>query len=78
MLSKKIAQGQEKISAKELGYKRGDISLAAWLENYYGDLQKEGLVQFEIKAGGGFPEGWIIVTEKGKRLFKEAERAVFK
>ena len=78
LLSKKIAQGQEKISAKELGYKRGDISLAAWLENYYGDLQKEGLVQFEIKAGGGFPEGWIIVTEKGKRLFKEAERAVFK
>jgi len=77
ILSNKIAEGVFKISAEELGYRHGDISLAAWFENLFGYLKKKGLVDFEIEAGRGFPKGWLVVTEKGKSLFFEVRKRIF-
>ncbi len=76
ILSQKIAEGSFKISAEELGYQRG-ISLAAWLTNMFGALKEQGLVDFQIESSGGFPKGWIIVTDKGKKVLIELRNRIF-
>jgi len=76
ILSQKIAEGSFKISAEELGYQRG-ISLGAWLKNMFGALKDNGLVDFQIDSSKGFPKGWIIITEKGKRTFIELRNKIF-
>ncbi|MHA1596698.1 MAG: hypothetical protein ACTSWV_03630, partial [Candidatus Asgardarchaeia archaeon] len=47
LFADKIARGVFEVNAEEIGYKREGISLAAWLSNFYGDLEKEGLVEIE-------------------------------
>jgi DNA-binding PadR family transcriptional regulator len=51
------------------------ISLAAWLDKFFLDLEQEGLVILQRKAGGGLPSATIDVTEKGRKLFEEAKQA---
>ncbi|MHA1859587.1 MAG: hypothetical protein ACTSVF_00595 [Candidatus Asgardarchaeia archaeon] len=75
LFADKIARGVFEVNAEEIGYKREGISLAAWLSNFYGDLEKKGLVEIEVKTEGGYPKGIIKVTEKGKRLFIEARKS---
>lgn len=77
ILSEKISQGIFKISAEELGYRMGDVSLAAWLTNFFGDLKDQGIIDFEIESTKGFPRGWIVVTDKGKKLFVELRNKIF-
>ena len=77
ILSEKISQWIFKISAEELGYRMGDVSLAAWLTNFFGDLKDQGIIDFEIESTKGFPRGWIVVTDKGKKLFVELRNKIF-
>ena len=78
IFSQKIAEGKFKVNAEELGFKFGEISLGAWLDKFYGDMQKDGLVKIDVITGKGFPKGWIIITEKGKQLFLAAQEELFK
>ena len=69
IFSEKVAAGQYRISAEELGYRFGEMSVGAWLKRYYGDLEKAGIVKIEIESTGKFPKGWVEVTDKGKEVF---------
>ena len=74
-LAGKIVEGKYSCSAKELGYSPSvGISLAAWLDKFFLDLEQEGLVVLQRKAGGGLPSATIDVTEKGRALFEEAKQ----
>lgn len=74
-LAGKIVEGKYSCSAKELGYSPTvGISLAAWLDKFFLDLEQEGLVVLQRKAGGGLPTATIDVTEKGRALFEEAKQ----
>ncbi|MEQ9715746.1 MAG: hypothetical protein ABGF52_09470 [Candidatus Asgardarchaeum sp.] len=77
ILSEKISQGVFKIPAEELGYRMGDVSLAAWLTNFFGHLKDQGIIDFEIESTKGFPRGWIVITDKGKKLFVELRNKIF-
>jgi chromosome segregation ATPase len=74
-LAGKIVEGKYSCSAKELGYSpTAGISLAAWLDKFFLDLEQEELVVLQRKAGGGLPTATIDVTEKGRALFEEAKQ----
>jgi chromosome segregation ATPase len=74
-LAGKIVEGRYSCSAKELGYSpTAGISLAAWLDKFFLDLEQEELVVLQRKAGGGLPTATIDVTEKGRALFEEAKQ----
>lgn len=77
ILSSKISEGQFKISAEELGYRHGDLSLAAWFNNLFGHLKQMNIIDFEIESGRGFPKGWVIITETGKQLFINVRKKIF-
>ena len=73
----KIVEGKYKVGAKDIGYSPTvGISLAAWLDNFFVELEELGLVAIERTAGKGLPKATIEVTDKGRTLFEEAkERA---
>jgi chromosome segregation ATPase len=74
-LANKIVEGKYSCTAKELGYSPTvGISLAAWLDKFFLDLEQEGLVVLQRKAGGGLPSATIEATEKGRSLFEEAKQ----
>jgi len=75
LFADKVARGIFEVYAEEVGYRGEGISLAAWLSNFYGDLERNGLVEIEVKTEGGYPKGIIRVTERGKKLFIEARKS---
>ena len=78
ILSSKISEGVFEVSADELGYHRDSgISLAAWLTNIFGHLKDMGLVDFRIDTSQGYPRGFIVVTDKGKKIFIELRNKLF-
>ncbi len=71
----KIVEGKYNVSAKELGFSPSlGISLAAWLDKFFLDLQEEELVSIHRTAGRGLPSANIEVTKKGQQLFEEAKQ----
>ncbi len=71
----KIVEGKIRCDAKELGFSPTlGVSLAAWLDKFFLDLQEEELVSIHRTAGRGLPSAEIEVTEKGRQLFEEAKQ----
>jgi chromosome segregation ATPase len=71
----KIVEGKYNVSAKELGFSPSlGISLAAWLDKFFLDLQEEDLVSIHRTAGRGLPSANIEVSDKGRELFEEAKQ----
>lgn len=71
----KIVEGKYNVSAKELGFSPSlGISLAAWLDKFFLDLQEEELVSIHRTAGRGLPSANIEVSDKGRALFEEAKQ----
>ncbi|MFW9986499.1 MAG: hypothetical protein ACFFDJ_08055, partial [Candidatus Odinarchaeota archaeon] len=71
----KIVEGKYRVGAKELGFAPSlGISLAAWLDKFFLDLQEEGLVSIHRTAGRGLPSADIEVSKKGRELFEEAKQ----
>ena len=70
----KIVEGKYRVSAKELGFSPTlGVSLAAWLDKFFLDLQEEELVAIHRTAGRGLPSADIEVSDKGRQLFEEAK-----
>ncbi len=68
-----IMEGRYICSSGELGYSStSGISLAAWLDRHFLELEEDGLVIIHRQAGGGMPSASIEVTEKGRQIFEEA------
>ncbi len=71
----KIVEGKSRVGAKEIGFAPSlGISLAAWLDNHFLELQEEGVVAIHRTAGGGLPSAEIEVSKKGQQLFEEAKQ----
>ncbi|MFW9934548.1 MAG: hypothetical protein ACFFDU_03330 [Candidatus Thorarchaeota archaeon] len=71
----KIVEGKYNVSAKELGFSPSlGISLAAWLDKFFLDLQEEDLVSIHRTAGRGLPSANIEVSDKGRELFEDAKQ----
>ena len=78
ILSDKISEGKFEVMAEELGYrKEAGVSLAAWLTNMFGHLKDMELVDFKIETSEGYPKGYIVVTDKGKRAFIDLRNKLF-
>lgn len=74
-LATKIVEGKYQVSAKDLGFSPTmGVSLAAWLDKFFLDLQEEELVAIHRTAGKGLPSADIEVTKKGRELFEEAKQ----
>ncbi len=72
-LASLIMEGKYICSSTELGYSSSSgISLAAWLDRHFLELEEDGLVIIHRQAGGGMPSASIEVTEKGRQIFEEA------
>jgi len=70
----KIVEGKYRVSAKELGFSPTlGVSLAAWLDKFFLDLQEEELVSIHRTVGRGLPSADIEVSDKGRSLFEEAK-----
>ncbi|MHA1713121.1 MAG: hypothetical protein ACTSW4_03635, partial [Candidatus Ranarchaeia archaeon] len=73
-LATRIAEGKHKLTAKELGYSPiVGISLAAWIDRFFTELEQDGLVVINRSSGGGMPSATIQVTEKGLSRLKEVQ-----
>ena len=71
----KIVEGKSRVGAKEIGFAPAlGISLAAWLDNHFLELQEEGVVSIHRTAGRGLPSADIEVSKKGQQLFEEAKQ----
>lgn len=71
----KIVEGKSRVGAKEIGFAPAlGISLAAWLDTHFLELQEEGVVSIHRTAGRGLPSADIEVSKKGQQLFEEAKQ----
>ncbi len=71
----KIVEGKYNVSAKDLGFSPSlGISLAAWLDKFFLDLQEEELVTIHRTVGRGLPSANVEVNKKGRQLFEEAKQ----